>query len=195
MTPSPENIAYAKHLANSIGFKPTVYPYYDENKSTSIDILELDDPLDEHVKFYGSIGLSDYPNIIEMKDGSKKNIPIELLITGYKQYDKVPNILSTICFFIIKDQWTSQPGSVYKNMISYYYELTDMKHILCLTPFLWEDKLENLIFGNKNIYPLLLIPISEKELEYKLANGSDALEELFQKEQIDFFDLNRNSIL
>ena len=52
MTPSPENIAYAKYIANSIGLKPTVYPYFDEDESTSIDILELDDPIDENLCFY-----------------------------------------------------------------------------------------------------------------------------------------------
>lgn len=188
------NKKYAKFLAGALGFNPTVYPYYDDSKIEFVDILSIDDPIDAEVKFYSSIGVANYPNIIEMNDGVLKDISVELIITGYKKFEKTPNILATASFYITKNNWTCQPGTVYKSIIQDYYN-TELKHILFTSPFLWEDKLSNLSFDNKEIHPLLLIPISDKELEYKLSNGYSALERLFEENEIDIFDLDRKSIL
>ena len=48
---------------------------------------------------------------------------------------------------------------------------------------------------NRNIYPLLLVPISDKELDYKNKYGTDALETLFENEAIDIFDIKRKSVV
>ena len=69
-----------------------------------------------------------------------------------------------------------------------------MQHILFIPPFLWEDKLTTLSFNDKKIAWLLVIPISEKELEYAKKHGTDALENLFEEYQIDIFDLKRKSV-
>lgn len=187
------NKRYAKFIAKTIGFNPSVYPYYDGSKEEFVDIIKLDDPIDKDVKIYSSIGLSNYPNLIEMKEG-EKNIPVELLMTGYKEYDKIPNIIATVSFYIMKQKWNCQPGTVYKKIVEDYYD-TELKNVLFNRPFLWEDKLSNLQFLERKIYPLLLIPISDKELEYKLTNGYSALEKLFIEKKIDIFDINRKSII
>ncbi|WGU68963.1 hypothetical protein QIU18_10170 [Capnocytophaga canimorsus] len=85
MKPSPENIAYAQFLAKAIGTNPKVFPYYDNDKINFIDILSIDDPLNMEISFYSTIGLSDFPNKIEMNDNSMLNIPVELLMCGYKK--------------------------------------------------------------------------------------------------------------
>ncbi len=188
------NKQYAKFLAGALGFNPSVFPYYDTSKEEFVDIISLDDPIDKNVKFYGSIGVSNYPNMIEMKDNTQKNIPVELLMAGYKKYDKIPNILATVSFYIMKQGWSCQPGTVFKQILDDYYD-TGLKHILFNRPFLWEDKLSDLKFDDKKINPLLLVPISERELEYKLSHGYSALEDLFGKHNIDIFDLERQSVI
>jgi hypothetical protein len=144
--------------------------------------------------FYSSIGISDHPNLIEMKRGEKDNISIELLITGYKDFDKVPNILSTCGFYIIKDKWTCQPYDVFKNIVELHYPQKEVKHIMFLPPFLWEDKLASLELVNKTVHFLLCVPITEAELAFKIQNGTAALEELFEKQEINIFDLDRKSV-
>lgn len=115
------NKKYAKFLAGALGFNPTVYPYYDDGKNEFVDILSIDDPIDKEVKFYNSIGVANYPNIIEMNDGVNKDISVQLIIIGYKKYEKIPNILATTSFYIIKNNWSCQPGTVYKSIIQDYY--------------------------------------------------------------------------
>lgn len=185
---------YFRYVSQAIGVNSEVFAYYDENETHSIDILSCDDPTDSEVKFYSTIGLSGYPNPINIKDGSVANIPVELLMAGYKEYEQIPNILSTASFFIIKNKWHCQPGTVFETIVSDYYRC-DMKHIMFTPPFLWEDKLSRVEIDNRKIYPLLLVPISDKELEYKSKYGTDALETLFENEAIDIFDIKRKSVV
>jgi hypothetical protein len=128
MTISQDNIKMVRFISNAIGIDPHVHAYYDENEETSFDILSVTDPTDNEVMFYSSIGISDHPNLIEMKSGEMNNISIELLITGYKDFDKVPDILSTCGFYIIKDNWTCQPYDVSKNMVDLHYPQKEVKH-------------------------------------------------------------------
>jgi len=56
-----------------------------------------------------------------------------------------------------------------------------------------EDKLEDFRVDDKIVNFLLAIPISDHELEFKNKNGSEALEDLFQENEVDVFDLDRKS--
>ncbi len=190
-----ENKEIANYITTIVGVNRTVQRFWDEGKNNSLDVFTCDDPINPDVKFYGTIGLSSYPNEIKMKDNSQKNIPIEFLMTGYDSFDRVPNIISTSGFFLSKNKWKCQPGTVFKSVVEMYYQESEMKHILFTTPFLWMDKLQPLTLESKTVHWLLGIPISNSELNYKIENGYLGLEELFEKNEIDIFDLYRESVV
>ena len=48
-----------------------------------------------------------------------------------------------------------------------------MKHVYLMNPFLWEG-FKTLEFGNREIAWLLIVPISEQEKNYAIANGWEA---------------------
>jgi len=50
-------------------------------------------------------------------------------------------------------------------------------------------------FPDKKVTWLLAIPISDKERKYAETEGGEKLEELFESENVDFYDLNRQSLL
>ena len=75
-----------------------------------------------------------------------------------------------------------------------YYPNSEMKHMLFVSPFLWED-LKTIDFPNKKVAWLLAVPISGNEYLFAQDKGTDSLEELFGKGKIDIFDLERESIL
>ncbi|MCZ4243596.1 suppressor of fused domain protein [Pedobacter punctiformis] len=185
-----EDIKMAKFIAGAIGFEPQVYPYYDNDRTNQLDILKLTDPVDNNIGIYCTIGVSNYPNIV---DG--KNIPLELMLTAYKRFEKATNILSTCGFYIIKDRFECGLGGIFKRMIEFYYKGIEMKHIFFIEPFLWSEKLVQMDIENKEANFLLCIPISDKELEFKLEKGSAALEELLMKNQIDIYDLDRKCVI
>ncbi|MDH7460600.1 suppressor of fused domain protein [Chitinophagaceae bacterium 26-R-25] len=190
-----ENKELAKYITTILGLNRTIQRHWDQDRSNFLDVFNCQDPIDSRIAFCGTIGLSDFPNEIEQKSGAIKNIPIELLITGYKEYDKASNIISTCGFYISKNKWSCQPGSVFMRMVEMYYEKLEMKHILFTSPFLWEGKLHPLKLESKTVNWLLAIPISDSELNYRNQLGAPALEDLFEKKGVDIFDLNRKSVI
>ncbi|MDR6489240.1 hypothetical protein J2799_003779 [Chryseobacterium vietnamense] len=190
-----ENKNLAKYITNIVGINKIIDCHYDKEKKNFIDIFTCDDPLYPGIKICGTIGLSDYPNKIEMNDNSFKDIPIELLIGGYREFRMLPNILSTAGFYIANNGWECQPGSVFMRIVEMYFETSEMKHIMFISPFLWNDKLKPLKLETKTVHWLLCIPISDEELEYKMENGTSALEDIFQEKDIDIFDINRKSAI
>lgn len=195
MKPSEDNKAYARFFANAIGFDAKIYKYFDHNESHSVALVSVVDPIDKNVLIFSTIGVSDYPNNIEGSDGGVLNMPVELLMVGYKHYDKVPNILSTVSFYITKDGLECMPGTIFVNTISDYYD-SDVKHIMFIEPYLWADKLSKREFGKKKVHCLLLVPISDNELDYRGEYGANALERLlFADEEIDIYDIKRKSVV
>lgn len=68
-----------------------------------------------------------------------------------------------------------------------------LKAIMFVSPFLWN--IDDLLFDDRTITWLIALPILEKELEYLRNNGSDQLEQLFEEQRIDFYDLNRPDVV
>src|SRR5690606_505936 len=195
MLPSQDNVQLAHAVAAAIGIDPQVYAYYDDNRENSLHILNCIDPMDPKSKIYCTIGLSDYPNEIEMNKGVLKNIPIELMIAGNESSDKWANILSTAGFFVTKNKWNCQPGTVFKNMIDMCHKGTRLKHLLFVEPVMLQEKLEQMTLANKKVHFLLLIPISDAECKYREKHGFDALESIFMEKELDIPNLNRLSVL
>jgi len=62
-------------------------------------------------------------------------------------------------------------------------------------PYLDGDQLEIFTFGGQTIHCYWFIPITEKERDYKIDNGCEALEQLFEEKQIDYLNPNRESVV
>lgn len=185
MEVSKYQIDLFKELSPILGVDPRVHSYGDQSGNYKIRILTCPDPIDKEVLFLSTIGLSEL---------ASENNHTEILAASYIQFEEISNILSSIAFFILKDKWKSYEGFVFETLVEMYYPNIEMKHIYFTSPFLWEDKLEGFSINGININFLLAIPISDNELEYLTKYGKDALEDLFEKKNIDIFDINRKSV-
>ncbi|MGT2756421.1 suppressor of fused domain protein [Streptococcus ovuberis] len=67
-----------------------------------------------------------------------------------------------------------------------------MKHMLFVPLFLWD--IEDLTLDQLTVTWLMAIPISDKELKFVEQYGADKLQDLFEEQQIDYWDLNRPEI-
>jgi len=188
---SNENKIIAKTALHAFGGKPSVSKYWDENNVSNIDMLSTVNRPYDGITSYSTIGLSDH-SIGYTIDG----IPLRLEIVGASatEYEQFSNVLATCAFFIINSNVSVSHGKVLQDIIKIYYPNNEMKHVLLVSPFLWED-LKTLDFQNKKVTWLLAVPISENEYLFAEDKGTDALEELFEREEIDIFDLERESIL
>lgn len=138
------------------------------------------------MKFFSTIGLGEL---------APENCYTEILGASYSHFEAFENIISSVAFFMIKDKWKATEGTVFEAMIEMYYPDIEMKHIYFTLPFLWEDKLENFSLNGMNICFLLVIPISDNELNFLNQYGKEAFETLLEDNNIDIFNLNRKSIL
>lgn len=191
MNISNENKIIAKSALQAFGGNPQVSKYWDENNINNIDILSTIDRPYEGITSYSTIGLSDYSIEYTVND-----IPLRIEIVGATAsvYNLFPNVLATCAFCIINSNYLVSHGEVFQDIIKMYYPNSEMKHVLFVSPFLWEG-LKTLDFPNKKVAWLLAVPISENEYAYAQENGTNSLEELFEAKEIDIFDLERKSIL
>jgi antitoxin YqcF len=190
MSVSEENKVLARTALEAFEGKPNVFKYWDENNISSVDILSCEDKKIEGILYYTTLGLSDYSSGYE-----ENRIPLRVELVGASDFDCFPNILATCAFNIINSKFDCSFGTIFKDVVKMYLPDSPMKHILFLSPFPWEDKLKTINFEKKQVAWLMAIPISEEEKNYSDKNGLKALEELFDENQINVFDLERASII
>lgn len=191
MTVTKENKIIARTALEAFGGKPSVSKYWDENKVSSVDILSTIDRPYEGVTSYSTIGLSDYSIGYSVDE---KPLRIEIVGASATLFEFFPNIVSTCAFNIINTKLPIAHGEIFKGVVRMYYPNSEMEHVLFTSPFLWE-KLNSIDFLDKKVTWLLAVPISKKELLFAEEEGTEALEDLFEKKDIDIFDIRRNSVL
>lgn len=165
--------------------------FYDDNQESSIDIVMLDNKPNEYETTFATIGLMNYDIGYSLED---KPLRVELIAACVDEYELFGNILSTCAFNIINTGYTCSPGVIYPNVIEMYYPELFMKHIMFVSPFLWDENLTSFDFDDKHVSWLQAIPISEAEYSYAEKNGSEALEDLLEESEVDILDLNRQSV-
>jgi hypothetical protein len=177
---------WAAHLRAALpGGIVAVHRYWDEAKKNSIDIFT-------HQNGEGivaaTIGLMD---LDQSRDRSRP-IFTEILLDARKSDDRVANIVSTAGFYTIKNGWRLAPGVVYEGLVHMYLPQAQVKHLLFVPPFQWDDNTMTAVdLGNITVHPLLAVPITDSELQYVRRNGSEAIQDLWEKSRSDVLDLNR----
>ncbi len=186
MSPSPEHKAWVTVLRKKIpdGFR--VHNYWDENETHSIAVFSGHND-DEY--FASTVGLMD----IEQRSYQGDTICTEILIERRGTEQWLGNLASTIAFYALKDGWKIAPGVIFERMLEIYDPQTSLPHIMFVPIFQWDD-MSRVFAGAKTIYPLLAVPISEKELQLVAKSGSQALEDRWVALKTDVFDWSRECV-
>ena len=182
----------AKAAANIFGGEAKVIEYWDNARRSSIPILICRDSPDQGLTSCSTIGLSDYNIGYTVEE---KNLRVEICGASTSEFEYFPNIISTCAFNIINDKFACYPGAVYRNVVHEYYKDKALKHIVFVSPGMWEHQFENIEFDDKVITWLMAMPITEREFNFLQENSLDALETVFEDNQIDIFDLDRESAI
>ena len=191
MDASNENKMIAKVALDVFGGEPTVFQYWDDNDISDIDILSVANRPTDGISIYSTLGLSDYSIDYSLEN---KLLRVEIVGVCATIYEEFANVIATCAFCVINSDYSIAPGEVFPDILKMYFPSSDMKHILFVPPFLWED-LKTMDLPTKNVAWLLAVPISEKEYQFACEKGSDLLEELFEQKKIDIYDLERKSVL
>jgi hypothetical protein len=68
-------------------------------------------------------------------------------------------------------------------------------HAFISLPYLEGEEFELFSFEGNEVHCYWLIPITEKERDYHLENGCEALEELFENKQLNYLDPDRECLI
>jgi hypothetical protein len=98
-------------------------------------------------------------------------------------------------FFVIRNSWLCAPGVVFPSLLSEYRLSSTLEHVLWVPPFPWEQLGAIEIGPGTRVHWLLAVPISEPERQLLEERGFDAFEALFAELEVEYFDLERGSIV
>lgn len=184
------NKIVAQHELQILGGIPKVNRYWNHTEDKNIDILNCMDVPQKGIKACASIGLNNTD--IGLQSGERK-LRVEILGACDKQIDKFENMVASVVFNIM-DSNDCYPGYIAEDIINQYIPESHMKHILLTDPFLWKNT-ESISIENLCIAFLMIVPISDEELEYAQKMGVEALEKQFEEKEIDIYNIYRNSII
>lgn len=170
--------------------KPTIARYSDNKKESTIDILSCKDRPIKGLVACSTIGLFNYNIGYKVHD-----LDLRIEILGVANNGVIKNILASCAFNIINLGYSCSPDSIFQNVISPFVSNTDMKHVLFVSPFIFNNKIQTLTLKSKMVTWLHIIPISHNEFLYAKKNGVESLELLFDQQKIDIANLKRKSIL
>jgi len=153
----------ARKVAAAFGGTPRVTRHWDEGEQNSIDILSCEDRPSEGIVSYSTLGLQKYPNVIDGED-----IRVELCGIATSDVPKFAEVIATTAFYVLKDRWKAAPGITYESMVGMYDLPVTLKHIVFAEPFEWEELSSVHLAGDVVVRWLLVIPISDSELRWRL---------------------------
>lgn len=182
----------AKHIHKIVGGTPRFSRYADRREQSFVDIMAIEDKPVEGLNVYSTVGTSEYSIGLEIEG---RPLRVELIIAIDKTQRYAPEILSTCAFCIMNSKYRCRPGAIFKDVVGQFISDSDMKHVLLMDPFLWEEEYCELKIDGLHIEWLLVVPISERERQYAEQYGNDALMDLFEEADIDVHDLYRESIV
>jgi hypothetical protein len=193
MKPEDKISAHTKYAARELartwgGGQPKVYRHWDEPEENWIGITTRPDCPWDGVTAFGTLGLSEHSL------GFGNDLRVEIIGACATTTD-LSNVLATCAFNVIKDSWPMRPGAIHNGALSMYDLSKTLSHMMFVDPFLWNDGPETLHLEGRTIAWLMAVPVSESELVYAELHGPDALTSLFEKRQIDIFNINRPPVI
>lgn len=76
------------------------------------------------------------------------------------------------------------------------YSVSKTLHRMYFVPhFLWDMQFEPLDLQEKTVHWLQAVPISQAEYQFSIEKGCSALDDIFERREIDVFDLHRISVI
>lgn len=166
-----------KHLADAYEYffngKKTYHHFFSKDQKHHFHIVTHGGDLGPQIDTFTSIGLTG-------------KLSHELIAVARQDQTKVQDIMGALSLNLMEQNTALQFGDILHGVIEHFIE-GEMKHILCVEPFLWGHYFGGIEFR-------LLCPISDQEWEFAEKYGIDRLVELFQIYDIDLSDWNRESV-
>lgn len=154
-----------------------------------VDVMRTADAPQPGVTSYATLGMSRFDNGGLECDG--KPLRVELLAACQSEYSAMADGLVSCALNVAKSGYQVTPGVVHPNVLDFHTPTVVLKHLLLVTPYLWDDAPEEHHFEDITVVWLMAVPISDSEMEVARQHGTEHLQRLLEEHQVDVFDINR----
>jgi hypothetical protein len=130
---------------------------------------------------------------VGMSPGIESDVKIELFIFSPKQDFTIVELLTVAASY----HKNALPLDIHHtfNIGRPWLDNSLCDYCFISLPYLDGEDLELFTFNNEITHCYWLIPVTEAEADYKMENGCDALEDLFEGKSIDYINPNRESLI
>lgn len=175
-----------KHFEDYFGVRgiPHVYGKSKEKVHPDFFVLEFKPNRRHNFWTYCSVGMS--------IDIQSENL-IEMFVFSPREDDSLVELLTICAYYHRKCEPLNLHHTV--NFGKPWLEESVCTCGFLSLPYLDGEKLEIFKFNNRTFHCYWLIPITEQEKEYKIENGTEALEQLFEDRNIDYLNPKRKCLL
>ena len=171
--------------AGLVRFETNGCPY-----TNFLDIITTRHP--DHVTYIGTIGCSMIPIRHSQDEVEDWRIEFVTAINEDSEDIMTQAMLSLTSLMSRLENNCCYPGLVIRNAFPKDCP-SQLKHLLLVYPFLWEDGLESISVKNTQIRFLQLLPISDAEADFIGNNGYDAFEDKLEETEVFYNDFYRQS--
>lgn len=154
-----------------------------------IDVFRYDHHPVPGVSSYSTVGLSSHP----LMDGARE-FPGRVELCGAARGKQVPfaNLLAAVAFEVISGAFVF-PDRIFPGIVSRYFPDSAMRHLVVMTPFLWDDRLRQFDAGGRTVAWLQVVPISDGELALARRGSVADMIDFLEQREVDVTDLGRRS--
>jgi antitoxin YqcF len=178
-----------RHIRAQLGAKTKVVRYGDDDGRQDVFLVSALDVPCAGVTTFGTVGLSN-----RSQQFHDKEVFVEVLGACASATSRFDNLIASCAFASLKGGTSVVYGGIIENILDQYQLSARLRHVTFVAPFLWAG-FEPFDVQGKQIHWLAAVPISDAELKYLREEGIDALEDLFEKNQINLYDIDRRSAL
>ncbi len=177
----------AKAAAEAFGGTASLALHEDKEKSGALGVVTAVDSPERGMVSCGTVGFMAHDMGLKAEG---RSLRAEMVMAGPSTEESLPELLVSCALGLAHSGRSCGHAKVVPDIVPATYSTHDLRHALFTVPFLWDGP-EMVRFDDVLVAWLLVVPISDAERTYAVERGVDALEEVFRRDGVNVFDLDR----
>lgn len=183
-----------QYLVERLGKSPMLTELLNRRETWSVGIAKFMHSPSNGLATHATIGLGERG--LHFRDGQPFPGGIELLAVTNATTHNFEHCLAAMCFRAIETGRVCAPGDAYMDVVGQAVPGVTVPHLLVTDPFIWqqgEHTLDTCDCGGRRVHWVMVVPISDGELQLLRDQGEGALTTWMENYNVDVADLWRRS--
>ncbi len=180
-----EHKKWARHMAKNAGGEDVrVERFRDEATDDCIDLFISEN---DEGAVVATVGLMEY----NQSPLAELDIRSEVILDIRGGHPAMTDVACAVAYGVIRGEFKVAHGIVLEGLMAQIVPEHPLPHILCITPFQWEQGMDRVEIEERVIHPLVALPISDAEKALVDGSGVGALEKAWVEARCDVLDWGR----